>query len=81
MRPADTSPEAWQVYLRAQRRMTPGERIQLAIQYSISIDQVSKVGLRHRYPKACDREIFLRAAKARLGSQLFSKAFGEQAIE
>jgi hypothetical protein len=76
VRPADTSPEAWKVYLEAQKRLTPGEKLRRAVGYSTFLRALAEAGLRRRYPQAGEREIFLRAARQRLGLELFHKAYG-----
>jgi hypothetical protein len=78
MRPRDTSPEAWEVFLDLHRRMSPSEKLQRAFEYSNSVRSLAEGVLRHRYPKANDREIFLRAARQRLGTELFRKAYGDE---
>jgi hypothetical protein len=78
MRPADTSPEAWKFYLELHRQLTPGERLQRAIQYSTSIRNLAEAGLREQYPEADEREIFLRSARQRLGRELFCKVYGDE---
>lgn len=76
VRPADTSPEAWEVYLEAQRRQTPGEKFGRALGCSTFLRAMAEAGLRRRYPQADEREIFLREARQRLGLELFHKAYG-----
>jgi len=78
MRPADTSPEAWKVFLDLQRRMPPSEKLERTFQYSEFVRSLAEGGLRQRYPHASDREIFLREARQRLGSELFRKVYGEE---
>jgi hypothetical protein len=75
MRPADTSPEAWQVYLHLIRQMTPGERMERAFQVSARLRAFQEGGLRQKFPQADDHEIFLRIARMRLGDELFDKAY------
>jgi hypothetical protein len=78
MRPADTSPEAWRVFLDLQRRMTPAEKIQLAFEWSAAVRRVAEQGVRRRYPGAGEREVFLRCARLVLGEELFRRVhFGE----
>lgn len=76
MRPADTSPEAWKIFLDLQRRMPPGEKIRRAMEYSAAVASLAEGVLRQHYPQAGGREIFLRAARQRLGGELFRKAYG-----
>jgi len=79
MRPADTSPEAWKVFLDLQRRMSPAEKLQRTFAYSDFVRRLAEGALRAEYPHAGDREIFLRAAKRRLGADVFHKVYGEEA--
>ena len=78
MRPADTSPGAWKVFLDLQRRMTPGEKLWRALGYSDYVRALAAGGLRQRYPRANDREIFLREARQRLGAALFRRVYGNE---
>jgi hypothetical protein len=76
MRPADTSPEGWEVLTALQRKMAPAEKMQLAFEWSEIIRQFAEAGLRERYPHASGREIFLRYARQSLGEELFRKVYG-----
>jgi hypothetical protein len=76
MRPADTSPEAWAVFLDIQRRMSPGEKIVRALEWSEIVRGFTEAGLRERYPEADDHEILLRHARMTLGDELFRHAYG-----
>ena len=78
MRPADTSPEAWEVLTTLQRRMPPSEKMQLAFEWSEIIRQFAEAGLRQRYPLASEREIFLRFARQSLGEALFRQVYGSE---
>ena len=77
MRPADTSPEAWEVYLDLQRKLSPAQKLLQALEWSEVIRQFSIAGLRQRYPHADEREIFLRAARLHLGAEFFHKVYGD----
>ncbi len=81
VRPADTSPEAWKIYLDLQRRLSPSEKLRRAFQLSALVRQLAEAGLRERYPEASNREIFLRSARQRLGSELFEKAYPGELID
>jgi hypothetical protein len=76
VRPADTSPEAWQVWLDLVRKMTPSERLQRTFEYSAFVRNLAESTLRSKHPEASEREIFLRAARQRLGPELFERAYG-----
>jgi len=56
--------------------MPPGEKLQRAFEYSASVRRLAEGALRQRYPQAGSREIFLRAARQRLGAELFRKVYG-----
>jgi len=77
MRPADTSPEAWKVFIDVQRKLTPAEKLRLAFEWSEVVRQFAEAGLRERYPNADDREILLRYARMTLGRDLFHKVYGD----
>jgi hypothetical protein len=77
MCPEDTSPEAWKVYVEAQRRLTPEEKIQRCLEWSAVVRGFAEAGLRERYPDADDHEILLRYARMTLGEDLFRKAYGD----
>lgn len=77
MRPADTSPEAWKVYLEAQRRLTPGEKLQRILERSEMARRMTEAELRRKYPDAGDREIFLRRVRRELGPDLFLRVYGD----
>ena len=80
MRPLDTSPEAWAVFLDIQRRMSPGEKIARVFELSARVKATAEAGLRHRFPEASDEEIRMRAIRQRLGDELFEKAYGKMAL-
>jgi len=77
MRPRDTSPEAWKVFIDLQRRMSPGEKIARAYEHSDNLRRMHAAVLRQRYPNANEEEIFLRVTRNWLGPELFRKAYGE----
>jgi hypothetical protein len=80
MRPADTSPEAWEVFLACVRRMSPAQRMLRALELSDMVRGLAEQGVRQRFPQADEREVFLRVARLRLGDELFRKAYGEDAL-
>ena len=77
MRPDDTSPEVWELYLELQRRMSPAEKIARAFEWSEVVRRFAEAGLRERYPEADEHEILLRYARMTLGRELFLKAYGD----
>jgi len=77
MAPLDTTPEAWEAFLAIQRRMTPEQKIQQALEMSALVRELMEAGLRQQFPQAGDREIFLRRVRLELGPELFRKAYGD----
>jgi hypothetical protein len=77
MRPADTSPEAWRIFLEGLRKMSPTQKMQRALELSETVRSAAEAGLRQQYPQAGDREILLRLARLLLGEELFRKAYGD----
>jgi hypothetical protein len=75
-RPLDTTPEAWERYLEAIRRMTPNEKLQRVFELTDSVRSMAEAGVRARYPNASEREIFLRTGATWLGRELMIKAYG-----
>ena len=78
MRPADTSPEAWKVFINLHRQMSPSEKLRRTFAYSAFVQSLAEGNLRRLYPQASEREIFLRSARQRLGAELFRKVYGEE---
>jgi hypothetical protein len=77
MRPADTSPEAWKVYLDLLRRATPEEKLQRAIELSQLVRSFAEAGMRERHPHAGAKEIFFRRVRKEWGPALFRKVYGD----
>jgi hypothetical protein len=57
--------------------MAPGEKIGRALEHSQFLRELSKAGVRQRYPNASEEEIHLRFAKLVLGKELFRTVYGE----
>ena len=77
MCPADTTPEAWKIFLEIQQRLSPSEKLQRALDLSLLIRRAAEAGLRQKYPHAGEKEIFLRVTRLALGADLFEKAYGD----
>ena len=77
MRPRDTSPEAWKVWLEIVNQLSPAEKLQRAIDLTAAARKLGEAGIREAHPHASDREIFLRVAQRQLGAD-FQKVFGEE---
>jgi hypothetical protein len=64
---ADTAPVIEDRQVQAWRRLSPAERLRLAIEASRAVTELALAGIRRRYPSASERECFLRLAAIRLG--------------
>ncbi len=60
------------------RKMSPEEKLQRTFEFSAMVRKFGEAGLRQRYPRAGDREIFLRAARLNLGADLYTKVYGAE---
>ncbi|HYP07102.1 MAG TPA: hypothetical protein VER03_12795 [Bryobacteraceae bacterium] len=76
MRPADTGPEVWKVFIELQRQMAPGEKLRQVFDYSWMPFQMTQGALRAENPKMSEREVFLRAASRRLDAQTMITVYG-----
>jgi hypothetical protein len=77
MRPTDTSPEAWRIFLDGLLQMSPAQKMQRALELSETVRSAAEAGLRQRFPQADDRQIFLRLARLVLGAELARKVYGD----
>jgi len=73
----DTSGDIEQRQIEAWRAMTPGQKLQLALQMTATVQQLALAGIRQRYPSVSPREEFLRLAQVVLGEELARKAYPE----
>jgi len=76
VRPADTSPEAWEKFVEVQRALSPEERLARVFELSELVNSFAEAGMRERHPAASARQVFLRLARLRLGEELFARAYG-----
>jgi len=73
---ADTTPEAFAVWIDLHRKMTPGQRLVQMFQMVNTMMRGYEEGVRRDYPHANEREVFLRAAARRLGPEMVKKVYG-----
>ncbi len=72
----DTSPEALAVFYEIQRNRSASEKLLDVFDLSEGLFELVKSGVRKRYPKAGEREVFLRAVASRVPRELMIKAYG-----
>jgi hypothetical protein len=73
---SDTDPRAMAVWIGLLRRMSPAEKIAAVFNLTRIAFELSEAGVRMSYPKADNREVFLRAAARRLSPDLMLRAYG-----
>jgi len=76
MRPLDTSENADEVYFQHLRKMTPVERINIAVALWEAADATQRAGIRQQYPNATEEEIRFEMAVRRFGAELAQKVYG-----
>jgi hypothetical protein len=76
VRPADTSAEAWAVFIDLHRKMDPAQKIKTVFELSDSLWSLALASVRREYPEADDREVFLRTAARRLDAGTVRKVCG-----
>jgi hypothetical protein len=75
--PADTTIEAARVQFAVLRRLGFEHSLRMALQLSDNVRELSESGIRQRHPNYSPRQVQLTAIRARLGEDLFQKAFGQ----
>jgi hypothetical protein len=76
VRPADTSPEAWELLVELNRNLEPGKKLQMIFELSDSLWSLAQASVRKQYPHADEREVFLRTAARRLDRETMIKVYG-----
>ncbi len=58
------------------RAMSPTDKAAIVDALNRDVQRLAEAGVRRRYPKATDREVFLRVAALRNGTDLSVAAYG-----
>jgi hypothetical protein len=72
----DTSAEALSLFYQIQRKRPVGQKLVDVFDLSEGLFETVKAGIRLRYPKADEREVFLRAVASRVSRELMIRAYG-----
>ena len=75
--PADTTLEAARAQLAALKRLSPGRRMQLAMDLSDSVRALAEAGVQRAHPQYDQRRARLALVRVTLGAQLFNEIFGK----
>lgn len=73
---ADTDPRAMRVWIEAQRRIAPGDKLAAVLDGAQFVLQLYEMGVRRQHPAASEREILLRVAARHLPRHLMIQAYG-----
>ena len=65
------------MFLECQRRLTPSEKVRRAYELSDMLRRLNAAGIRLRYPRASEQEVFFRVTRQALGAELFRRAYGD----
>lgn len=74
---ADTSREIERRQIERWRAMTPAEKAAIVTGLTQATFEMARAGVRHRYPDASPREVYLRLAIVTLGSDLAARVYPE----
>jgi hypothetical protein len=72
----DTDPNALEVFIELQRKMTPAEKISGVLQMNESVRRIRETRERKLHPRASDREIFLLVASHYLDRGTMLRVYG-----
>lgn len=75
---SDTTPEARAVQFEILGRMSPVERLQMARDLTIAVQELAFAELRRRHPDLPDGELWLKLAVRRLGADVVRKVYGRE---
>ena len=80
MRPRDTDARAEQVQLELLRRMSPEQRIALAVQMSEDVRALARAGIRARHPEYSDAQLRHALFRLMYGDELFRQVWPGTAL-
>ena len=73
---SDTTPDAQRVYYQTLARMTPSQRVAIAMELTAAADELLRAGVRRRFPDADGEEFLYQLLRARYGRALADKVYG-----
>ncbi|MCK6530799.1 hypothetical protein L6R50_25640 [Myxococcota bacterium] len=75
MIPGDTDPKAWAAHVECFRRMSPEQRVRIALDLSVRLRETMKEGIRTRHPDYTDEEAHHAMLRLLLGHDLYHRAY------
>ncbi|MFN0167903.1 MAG: hypothetical protein ACKV22_15870 [Bryobacteraceae bacterium] len=76
---ADTDEQAFAALVELQRKMSPGQKLAAVLEMAAMAIRANEDQVRREFPKASEREVFLRAASIRLGAETVARVYGRAA--
>ena len=73
---SDTDPQALEVFLECQRRMTASEKVRGIFQLSRMLFETAEAEVRRLHPGIAEREVFLRTADRHLDRETMIRVYG-----
>jgi len=75
VRPADTDPEAYQVWLRVLRGLTPDQRLRNTLKLCQQSRQLAAAGIAQRHPRYTPQEVEMALRRWHWGDDLFRQVY------
>ncbi len=72
----DTDPKTLRIWMDMQKKMSPAERVKLALDASEFMLEACRAGVKLQFPNASERELLLRTAARHLSRDLMIRAYG-----
>ena len=77
VRPADTDPETYQVWLRVLRGLTPDQRLRNTLKLCQQSRQLAAAGIAQRHPNYSPEEVEMALRRWHWGDDLFRQVYPE----
>ena len=75
VRPADTDPETYQVWLRVLRGLTPDQRLRNTLKLCLQSRQLAANGISQRHPNYTEHEVEMALRRWHWGDDLFCQVY------
>ena len=75
VRPADTDPETYQVWLRVLRGLTPEQKLRNVISLCLQSRQLEAAGIAQRHPQYSPEQTELALRRTSWGDELFRQVY------
>ena len=79
--PADTTPEAAEVYFEVLRNLGPARRLRMVFEMGDQMRALAQGGVRHRHPDYDDESVRLAVLRLMVGEELFRQIHPDLEIQ